>query len=79
MKTILLVTALLLVVVTTAFAGGQHVIPDYASAQRNFFWTKLYLNGGKDLYCNVRFLVGQRLNRRARLRRRLDCESFRVR
>jgi hypothetical protein len=45
----------------SAFAGGQHVIPDYATAQRSFFWTKLYVNGGRDLYCNVRFLRDQRL------------------
>lgn len=59
-KTFLLIAALILAS-TSAFAGGQHVIPDYATAQRNFFWTKLYVNGGRDLYCNVRFIVGQRL------------------
>jgi deoxyribonuclease-1 len=60
MKTVLLFIILLLAP-TWSIAGGQHVIPDYATAQRNFFWTKLYVNGGRDLYCNVRFLVGQRL------------------
>jgi hypothetical protein len=59
-KTFLHIAALLLAS-TSAFAGGQHIIPDYATAQRNFFWTKLYVNGGRDLYCNVRFIVGQRL------------------
>ena|SRR5918995_396428 len=60
MKTLLLAATLLLSS-TLAFAGGQHVIPDYATAQRSFFWTKLYVNGGRDLYCNVRFTAGQRL------------------
>jgi deoxyribonuclease-1 len=55
-----LVLVALLLVVRLADAGGQHVIPDYATAQRSFFW-KLYVNGGKDLYCNVPFVPGQRL------------------
>jgi deoxyribonuclease-1 len=55
----LLVTVLLLLPIL-AFAGGQHVIPDYATAQRSFFWTKLYATGGSDLYCNSRFKVGER-------------------
>jgi deoxyribonuclease-1 len=42
-------------------AGGQTVIANYATAQRDFFWTKLYPSGGRDLYCNVRFITGQRL------------------
>jgi deoxyribonuclease-1 len=37
-----------LLATASAFAGGQHVIPDYATAQRSFFWTKLYVNGGRD-------------------------------
>jgi hypothetical protein len=53
MKAFLLLVALLLSP-TWLFAGGQHVIPDYATAQRDYFWTKLYLAGGRDLYCNVR-------------------------
>ena len=60
MKTFLLLATLLLAS-TLALAGGQHVIPDYATAQRDYFWTKLYVAGGRDLYCNVRFLTGQRL------------------
>jgi deoxyribonuclease-1 len=58
---IFLLAAILLFGPALAFAGGQHLIPDYATAQRSFFWTKLYMNGGKDLYCNVRFVPGQRL------------------
>jgi deoxyribonuclease I len=51
----------LLITATPAFGGGQHVIPDYAAAQRDWFWTKLYVNGGRELYCNVVFLRGQRV------------------
>jgi deoxyribonuclease-1 len=58
---VFLVTAAFLLAASLAFAGGQHVIPDYTTAQRNFFWTKLYVNGGRDLYCNVRFRIGERL------------------
>jgi deoxyribonuclease I len=60
MKTVLL-AAILLLLSTFAHASGQHVIADFASAQRSFFWTKLYVNGGKDLYSNVPFITGQRL------------------
>jgi deoxyribonuclease-1 len=57
-----LLTALLLVsYAAIAHAGGQTTIPNYATAQRNFFWTKLYPTGGRDLYCNVQFLSGHRL------------------
>jgi deoxyribonuclease I len=45
-----------------AYAGGQHIIPDYATAQRQYFWTRLYVNGGKELYCNVPFTKGQRVS-----------------
>ncbi len=60
MKT-LLFGALLFFSTVSAFAGGQTVISNYATAQRDFFWTKLYPSGGRDLYCNVRFTTGQRL------------------
>src|SRR6266550_1739451 len=60
MKTFLLLATLLLAS-TLALAGGQHVIPDYATSQRDYFWTKLYVAGGRDLYCNVHFTTGQRL------------------
>jgi len=60
MKTVLVVL-LVLSCAVIAYAGGQTTIPNYAAAQRDFFWTKLYPNGGRDLYCNVRFLSGQRL------------------
>jgi hypothetical protein len=56
----LLVLIALLVVVRLSDAGGQRIIPDYASAQRSFFWTKLYVKGGNELYCNAPFKVGQR-------------------
>ena len=57
----LLFVGLFLFSATIAFAGGQTVIPNYATAQRDFFWTKLYPSGGSDLYCNVHFTTGQRL------------------
>jgi deoxyribonuclease-1 len=53
--------AVLLLTATLARAGGQNVIPNYATAHRQFFWTKLYVNGGESLYCGVRFKTGQRL------------------
>jgi hypothetical protein len=59
-KTFLVVAAVLLASAST-FAGGQHVIADYATGQRNFFWTKLYVNGGRDLYYNVRSLSANAL------------------
>src|SRR5882724_7000464 len=59
-KTLLFV-GLLLFSATIAFAGGQTVISNYAAAQRDFFWTKLYLSGGSDFSCNVHFNTGQRL------------------
>ena len=61
MKILVLAAVLLLAGAISSLAGGQHIIPDYATAQRNFFWTKLYVKGGRDLYCNVRFLRDQRL------------------
>jgi hypothetical protein len=42
------VLSLWLIAATAAFGGGQHVIPDYAAAQRDWFWTKLYVNGGRE-------------------------------
>jgi hypothetical protein len=42
-KTFLLV-AVLLLASTSTFGGGQHVIPDYATAQRSYFSTKLNVN-----------------------------------
>ena len=57
----LLIVLLFLCFTATAHAGGQTKIPNYATAQRVFFWGQLYVNGGRDLYCNLRFTVGQRL------------------
>ena len=45
-----LLTAVLVLTATLAHAGGQHVIPNYATAHRQFFWTQLYVNGGESLY-----------------------------
>ena len=56
MKTILLAATLLLLT-TLAHAGGQDVIPEYAVARRDFFWTQLYVNGGRSIYCNIIFRV----------------------
>jgi hypothetical protein len=61
MKTLVLAAVLLLGGAISTLAGGQYIIPDYATAQRNFFCTKLYVNGGKDLYCNAAFAINQRL------------------
>jgi deoxyribonuclease-1 len=58
----LLFSVLLVFASTTAHAGGQTVIPNYAAAQRNLFWTQLYPTGGRDLYCNVPFTVERRLS-----------------
>src|SRR5262245_43345575 len=60
MKALLRALVLLLYAVQ-AHAAGQTVIPNYDTARRDFFWTQLYSNGGRDLYCNVRFIAGQRL------------------
>jgi deoxyribonuclease-1 len=57
----LLTGSLLLLCAAFAHAGGQSVIPNYTTAHRHFFWTDLYIHGGRDLYCNVRFLRGHRL------------------
>jgi hypothetical protein len=46
----------------SAGGQGQARIPDYETARRNFFWTQLYDNGGRDLYCGVRFRKAQRLS-----------------
>jgi hypothetical protein len=51
---IILLPVVLLLFTTLANAGGQHVIPDYATAQRQFFWTQLYVNGSKSIYRNVK-------------------------
>ena len=45
---------LLLAHALVAHAGGQTTIPNYATAYRGFFWEQLYVDGGRDLYCNVR-------------------------
>lgn len=57
----LFISVLLFFTATIAYAGGQTVIRNYATAQRDFFWTQLYPNTGRDLYCNVRFFPGVRL------------------
>jgi deoxyribonuclease-1 len=57
----ILIGALFFFSVTLVHAGGQTVIRNYATAQRDFFWSQLYPNTGRDLYCNVRFFPGVRL------------------
>src|SRR5688572_26355732 len=57
----LLIGLLLVSWTAVAHAGGQTTISNYAAAQRAFFWTHLYPDGGRELYCNVRFVAGQRL------------------
>jgi deoxyribonuclease-1 len=57
----LLLPVLLLFSAANSCAGGQTMIPDYATAQRQFFWPNLYPKGGRDLYCNVRFTADRRL------------------
>ena len=57
----LLIGLLLVLWAVVAQAGGQTAIANYATAQRTFFWAQLYPNGGRELYCNVRFVAGQRL------------------
>jgi deoxyribonuclease-1 len=52
---------LLLPCAVVAHGGGQTKIPNYATAQRDFFWAQVYPNGGREFYCNVRFMRDQRL------------------
>lgn len=45
----------------SAWAGGQSIIPDYATARGTFLWKKLYTDGGTSLYCNISFDPGGKL------------------
>ena len=65
MKTLLAAALALyisLFAVSSSFAQGQTKIRDYETARRQYFWNQLYDNGGRDLYCGVRFRKGQRLS-----------------
>ena len=61
MKSTVAVILLVFGYAVNAYPAGQTVIPNYDTARRDFFWTQLYSNGGRDLYCNVRFTPGQSL------------------
>lgn len=52
--------ALTLLFFTFTLAAEQVVIPDYASARRDFFWKQLYTGGGSTLYCDTPFTAGER-------------------
>lgn len=41
--------------------AGQTVIPDYDTARDDFFWPKLYADGGDSIYCGQSFAAGERL------------------
>ncbi|MGH8544553.1 MAG: hypothetical protein ACREX3_13185 [Gammaproteobacteria bacterium] len=51
-----------LLVASFSFAQGQTRITGYNTARDRYFWTQLYMNGGRDLYCAVRFKKGERVS-----------------
>ena len=51
-----------LLIPVLSWAGGQHVIPDYDTAREEYFWPELYPDGGKSLYCDIKFDAGERLS-----------------
>ena len=53
------IVALVLAISQPALAQ-QTMIPDYATARDQFFWTKLYDGGGQTLYCTAIFPAGER-------------------
>jgi len=57
-----LIFALIIILIpATASAGGQYVIKNYNDAKKNFFWNKLYNNGGQSIYCDIKFNPGEKL------------------
>ena len=55
------VSTIVLLLLFSGTAGAQQtVIPNYAAARDQFFWDRVYPNGGETIYCGVTFPGGTR-------------------